>query len=619
LQPLLESLTDSMRHRGPDGRGSYQDAKVFLGHRRLSIIDLTDGGAQPMFSSDGKRVIVFNGEIYNYVELKEELQQQGIVFKASSDTEVLLELISKRGPKSIKQLNGMFAFALWNRQNESLFVVRDRIGIKPVYYIDTPRITAFASDIRALLPLLDEIRINDGIVYDFLSRARVDHSSETFFQGIFKLTPGCFALVENNELRISRWYNLDSRVESLNSTKVFKIRNDMEHIAEVHELFNDAVRIRLRSDVPVGSCLSGGIDSSSIVVAAASMIPKKELHNFQSFSAVFGQWFSKDETRYIEAVKEKCGIQGHDITPTPELLDRMFDHFIANQEEPVTGASPFSQYCVMQLAHSYGAKVLLDGQGADEILAGYDFMVGFYLAELLYHGKFHRFLKEAYLQIKRRNKYAIRTGISQYLPNFLRKYARTPNLLIASELARRHENRQVLGPVVIRPPSLRYALIQYVTIHIQHLLKWEDKNSMAFSIETRLPFLDYRFLEYVLALPSRLIIKNGITKWILREAMNDKLPSIVLRRTDKIGFATPEYEWLRTKSVATITNLSENIHPQLRDYVNLNALHRILKLTPETVNADTWNFIFRVAALNSWLKTFFPSKTPMIAMDSTKT
>jgi asparagine synthase (glutamine-hydrolysing) len=603
-----------MHQRGPDGRGSFQDDKVFLGHRRLSIIDLTEGGAQPMFSGDRNHVIVFNGEIYNYIELKEELQKQGIVFKSTSDTEVLLESIAKRGLSGINALNGMFAFALWDRKNESMLVVRDRIGIKPVYYIDTDKFTAFASDIRALLPLLEDVRINDGIVYDFLSRARVDHSSETFFQGITKLTPGSFALVKNNRLKISQWYNLESRVERLRSEEAFKTRNDREHILKVKELFRDAVRIRLRSDVPVGSCLSGGIDSSSIVVTAISMIPQEELQNFQSFSAVFGEWYSKDETKYIEAVKEKSGIQGLNITPTPEMLDQMFDQFITNQEEPVTGASPFSQYCVMQLAHSNDAKVLLDGQGADEILAGYDFMMGFYFAELLYKGKFHRLLKEVYIQLKRRNKYAIRTGISQYLPNFLRKYARVISPLINTEFVRKHKNRKVLGPVVIRPPSLRYALIQYVTIHIQHLLKWEDKNSMAYSIETRLPFLDYRFLEYILALPARLIVKNGITKWILREALNDKLPSIVTQRTDKIGFATPEYEWLRSGSVQTITNLKEKNHKKLKEYVNIDVLHHLLSKAPESIDSETWNYAFRIAALNSWLQSFFPNASTTIQM-----
>ncbi|MFX1485075.1 MAG: asparagine synthetase B family protein, partial [Promethearchaeota archaeon] len=461
-------------------------------------------------------------------------------------------------------------------------------------------------DIRALLPLLNDIQINEGIVYDFLLRARVDHTSDTFFQGISKLAPGSFALVKSGRLEVSQWYNLKSRVESLASKKAFQVRNDREHVSKVREIFNDAVRIRLRSDVPVGTCLSGGIDSSSIVVTAVSMIPSEELRNFQSFSAVFGDWFSKDETRYIEVVQERCGIQGAYITPTPALLDQMFDHFIESQEEPVTKASPFSQYCVMQLAHSNGAKVLLDGQGADEILAGYDFMVGFYLAELLYKGRLSTFLKEALVQIKRRNRYAIRTGISQYLPNFLRRFVRVSNPLMNTEFMKKHENRKSLGRVVMRPPSLRNALIEYVTAYLQHLLKWEDKNSMAFSIETRLPFLDYRLLEYILALPPSLIIKKGITKWVLREALNGRLPSVIARRTDKIGFATPEYEWLRAGSVKTITNLRKSIHPKLREFVNVRLLDHILRMAPETINADNWNSVFRVTALNSWLHNFFP-------------
>ncbi len=595
-----------MQHRGPDGRGSYYDEKVFLGHRRLSIIDLTDRGAQPMFSSDGQHIIVYNGEVYNYVELAQALKTQKVVMKGRSDTEVLLELISLYGPDGINDLNGMFAFAMWDRQAKVMLVVRDRIGIKPVYYIDTPNLIAFASDIRALLPLLEDVRVNEGIVYDFLSKGWIEHTFDTFFQGVQKLPPSSYAQVDNGVLRIIRWYDLKSRVENLLADKSFKKRKDKEHVLKVRELFDDAVRIRLRSDVPVGTSLSGGIDSSSIVVTATSMIPRNELSNFHSFSAVFGKWYSMDETRYIEAVKEKSGIDGHSITPTPALLDQLFDGFIENQEEPITGASPFAQYCVMQLAHSFGAKVLLDGQGADEILAGYDFMSGFYLAELLYHGKIGRFLKEAYLQFKRRNQFALRTAVSQFTPNFLRRYANIPTPLINSAFASKYRDRKALPPGVIRPVKLRTALIQYVTKHIQRLLKWEDKNSMAFSIETRLPFLDYRLLEYVLALPSRLIIKDGITKWVLRSALADKLPPIISRRTDKIGFATPEYEWLKSGAVESIKKLRLEAHPRLEEYVNLAAIRQILCSDPQVIGAEKWNFVFRVFSLNSWLHTYFP-------------
>ncbi len=602
----LEFLTDSMKHRGPDGRDTFVNDFVFLGHRRLAIIDLSDAGKQPMTSHDSGSHIVFNGEIYNYLELKQQLEDNGVEFRTKSDTEVLLELIARQGAGSITKLNGMFGFVLYNEEKQELLAVRDRIGIKPLYYMETKEFIAISSEIKPLLPLLDDITINEGIVYDFLQRKRVEHTYSTFFNGIHQVPPGHYLTVRNSILHIHQWYNLEDAVSKTQNDEDFSKRTEIGHIEEIKRRFRRSIELRLRSDVPVGSCLSGGIDSSSIVVTASGMIDDEHRENFQTYSAVFGNWYAKDERRYIESIINSCGIIGHFTTPTPERLSRNFNEFITYQEEPVTGASPFSQYCVMELAKAHGAKVLLDGQGADEILAGYDYMAGYYLAELLFKGNFLTFLKELLAQIRRKNSFFIRTFLSHFMPSWFQRFVYSrKSRLMRKEFWKNFREREVLKPVIPRPPSLRVALIEYVTKNIQHLLKWEDRNSMAFSIETRIPFLDPDLMEYVLALPPKYAIRNGVTKWILRKALSNELPPLVRFRTDKIGFATPENTWIAAGQVLPITKLIENQHPMLANYIDIHSLQQALSKNLLSLDSDILNMLFRIAALNTWLNQFF--------------
>jgi asparagine synthase (glutamine-hydrolysing) len=603
----LESLTDLMKHRGPDGRGSFTDGFAFLGHRRLAIIDLSDAGLQPMTANDGMSHIVFNGEIYNYLELKQELVKEGVEFRTKSDTEVLLELISRKGVGAISDLNGMFGFVLYNEKKKEIIAVRDRIGIKPLYYTESNDFIAISSEIKPLLQLLDEISINDGIVYDFLQRKRVEHTNSTFFNGIHQLLPGHYLIVRKSNLEIHKWYKVENGIAMLQNNAEFKNRTLSEHIKEVQRRFKRSVELRLRSDVPVGSCLSGGIDSSSIVVTAIQMIDQEQREIFQTYSAIFGDWYKKDERRYIESVIASKGIKGNFTIPTSKELRLKLHDFINCQEEPVTGAAPFSQYCVMELANANRAKVLLDGQGSDEILAGYDYMVGYYLAELLYSGRFVIFLKELLAQIRRNNHFFIRTFLAHFMPGWLQRYVYSrKNRLMNKEFWNKFRNREVLKPIIPKPPRLRTALVEYVTKNIQHLLKWEDRSSMAFSIETRLPFLDPNFMEYVLALPPGYAIKNGVTKWILRKALSDKLPPIIANRTDKIGFGTPESTWMASGQFLQFTKLIERQHPRLRSYIDIFVLKRILGKKISSLDSGTLNYLFRITLLNEWLNNFFP-------------
>lgn len=606
LVPRIDRLVDVMKHRGPDGRGVFSDEQVILGHRRLAIIDLSDGGHQPMISGNGRFVIVLNGEIYNYPELRTELEKGDVQFRSDSDTEVLLEFWAQSGPSCLPELNGMFGFAVWDRETSSLFAIRDRFGIKPIYYIETERCIALASEIKALLPLLDSYSPNDGAIYDYLMYGQADHTDETFFQEIHRLPAGSYVKVTSEGLIVEKWYDLRQEVAKVQRSSGFSGLSEKHYVKEVKRLFTRAVELRLRSDVPVGSCLSGGIDSSSIVSTARGMIDDSEADIFQTYSAVYGDWFEKDESKYIEALVKKCKVKSNYTRPTELDLNRMFRELMFHQEEPVATASPFAQYCVMKLAHSNGAKVLLDGQGADEILAGYDYSVGYYLGELLRRGRFVKLASESIAQVRRRNKSGLRVALYGMLPKKLRrKRLRRTDPLMNSEFAERFKERNAVEPVRFGPPNLNESLMDEVHYRLQHLLRVEDRNSMAFSIETRVPFLDHNLVAYVLALPPELKIRNGISKYVFRIALGDYLPEIILQRTDKIGFATPDNTWLRSEKSTLIDDLATTQHCYLKRYVDSNRLVSVLKKNKKNLNPKTTSFLFRVVCLQTWLDVHF--------------
>ncbi len=601
-----EHIVDVMSHRGPDGRGVYEAPVVFLGHRRLAIIDLSERANQPMKSSDGQHHIVFNGEIYNHRELREELEQRGVRFKTTSDTEVLLEALVLDGERILPQLNGMFAFVMWDESTGRMLIARDRFGIKPLYYYEDEELLVFASEMKAIFPLVKELRPNDGILYDFLHYGRVDHVDETFFHSIRRFPAGYYAIASVSGIRFERWYDLRAQVRSLRGSPEFRERGEAEHVEEVRRRVLRAIRLRLRSDVPVGSCLSGGIDSSTIVTACSTLL-EDEKSVFQTYSAVYGDWFRLDETRYIKAVLGKTGFHGNYVRPTVADLEQRFSDFMYHQEEPVSSTTPFAQYMVMYLAHSHGAKVLLDGQGADEILAGYDYMVGFYLAELLRRGRILRFIQEAYVQYRRKNRVGLKAALASFLPRRFRKRAmgrRQPH--VSRQFATRFRSRRIVEHLLMDPPDLNTGLLNHVLWKLQHLLRFEDRNAMAFSIETRVPFLDHNVVEYVLALPPEYKIRRGVTKWVLREAFGDLLPSAVLQRTDKIGFATPEELWMRNSEASALRELKVAPHPMLADYVDMKWVHRILNTDLRQIPSKALQMLFRVVCLQLWLDLFFP-------------
>ena len=566
-----------------------------------------------MCSADGRFIGVFNGELYNYRELRKELERENVVFKTESDTEVLLECFAKLGPTALNRFNGMFAFAIWDREKETLFVARDRFGIKPLYYHNNENYVIFASEMKAIIPLLTELKPNDETVYDFLVYGRVDHLDNTFFQRIKRFPAAHYAQISNDSFNRVRWYNIHEEISKQQNSSEFKKRTPSEHVEAFRELFFNAVKLRLRSDVPVGSCLSGGIDSSSIVSVATRFLPSQEKGNFETYSVVFGPWFGLDESVYIDIVAKRFGIKSNLTTPTINDWVEMSSTFMYHQEEPVTGTSPFSQFYVMMLAHSNNAKVLLDGQGGDEILAGYEYMAGYGLAEMFLERNLVNFFRELLDNFRKKRQLTLKVFLYQFAPKFLRQKINLMNKkLLDREFVMRFKNRRAIEPLLYLAKNLNKALMSHVQYKLQHLLKWEDKNSMAFSIETRVPFLDHNLVSYVLSLPSIYKIRKGETKWILREAMKKILPTEISERTDKIGFAAPEEFWLNHKSQKFIQSLKTNPHSLLSNYVDIKKLQSFLKTNAGHFNFDTGRHLFRIICLDLWLKVFFGESSTAI-------
>jgi len=573
LRPIA-SMTRALRHRGPDDEGMLLGAsgapfrlfrgsetrahpelpafavedgaatRVALGHRRLSIIDLSPAGWQPMLSSDGGSAIVFNGEIYNYVELREELRGLGRAFRTDSDTEVLLAAWAEWGSECLSRLNGMFAFAIHDSRRGLLFCARDRFGVKPFYYHHRDGLLAFASEIKALahhpaVPIAPDDRVLSGFLIDGF----LDEGEGTFFRDIVSLPAGHFLeyRVEARELSVRRWYDLPAPAEARDLSP-----------AAFRGLLEDSVRLRMRSDVEVGTCLSGGLDSSAIVAIAARLrAGQVQRFGHSSFTVTYeDKGFA--EATHVDAVVARTGVASHRITPTARDFSGDFGAFLRAQDEPVPSLGMYSQYCVMKLAHREGVKVLLDGQGADEALAGYHYQFGPFLAETA------RTRGLAAMSGEIRDIHTV-TGRPRVFLAALAAYHALPLQGGVVRAARRmFRTHASVDPRAFdtafrgasgggdserhRPcPSLQMERRRdLVSTSIPALLRYEDRSSMAFGIEARLPFLDYRLVEAAIALPASALIRGGFTKRILRDAVSDLLPESVTWRRDKLGFPTPE-------------------------------------------------------------------------------
>lgn len=578
---LVKRMTDAIAHRGPDGEGQWLNANatVGLGHRRLSIIDLSNNASQPMHSADGRYTIVFNGEIYNYIELKEELIKSGHKFKTESDTEVLLKLYEIKKEKCLSKLDGMFAFAIWDESEQELFCARDRFGEKPFYYSYEPgKKFMFASEMKSLFSAGISKEVNNELLYNFINTTfNITHPtdrSKTFYNTVAKLPSAHFLLVNKDlQLQVRKYWSLDNVV--MNSRITF---NEAKEQFKV--MFYRSIKRRLRSDVPVGSSLSGGLDSSSIVCVINDLNKERKIKQ-NTFSARFEN-FHRDEGKYIQMVLDKTNVLPFYTWPDEEGFLKEFDKLLYHQEEPFPSASIYAQYCVMQKAKEEGVTVLLDGQGADEILAGYEFYLDFYLKTVYnfnhadYQNELEEFRKlHKHMQFVDLNEQPPQSKNERALGSFKekvkdvirpvykivnpRKYKRISEKIpiegfFSGDFVSQF-NSNINYDFIYRGSDLNDYLKHSVTIcNLEDLLRFSDRNSMAHGREVRLPFLDHELVEFLFSLPASFKIHKGWTKFLMREAMKDLLPHEITWRVDKIGYEPPQSKWLASKKVIDRTN-----------------------------------------------------------------
>lgn len=592
-QEDISLMMNSQRHRGPDDEGFFVEENVGFGFVRLSILDLSSAGHQPMFSDDARYVLVFNGEIYNYIELREELSKH-FNFKTKTDTEVLLNAFRLWGKDCLSRFNGMFAFAIYDRVEKTIFAARDRFGVKPFYYFVNDKEFVFASELASVFEYLKRAKIalqpNRTMVFDYLAYNRTDHTEYTFVNQIKKLPHGHELLLRNGNLKINRWYNVVEQLsEGWNNPK------------EYYNLFESSVKLRLRSDVPVGLCLSGGLDSSSIASTLIKGLGKRDLF---AYSAVYGVGKIGDEQKYIQEYDSELPNLNY-IYPTQDSLINDYDSFLNCHFEPASSLSIYSQFKIMKDA-SKNVRVIMDGQGADEQLAGYtDFFASFFI-ELLQSGQFLSFSKELFAYYRNHTSMSPLVSMMYYLsPNLVKQMAlKYKTKTISPSFYQEQISKSTLNQELYSPRLLQESLVQHFENKLEHLLKWVDLSSMYHSIEARNPFLDYRLVEKTLASSSKMLIHNGNTKWILREAMKNILPEKIRTRQNKIGFDNPADDWLRHPFFQEqANNAIQNLKVSGVDYFELDMCKKRLDLHLKgeiNISKEIWKLIH----IDSFLKKF---------------
>jgi asparagine synthase (glutamine-hydrolysing) len=595
----IQKMTDIIAHRGPDGDGKWISTcgKVGLGHRRLSIIDLSHQADQPMHYL-GRYTIVFNGEIYNYIELKDTLQKQGYTFKTQSDTEVLMALYHRDKENCLQHLDGMFAFVIHDAQENTAFCARDRFGEKPFFYsYQQGQHFYFGSEMKTLWAGGIPKKVNNKMMYNYLSFGYTENPnelSETFFDGCIKLIHSHYIKIDLNTLtiKIKKYYDIDWK-------KIDKSITEKQTTEKFKELFYTSVSRRLRSDVPVGSSLSGGLDSS-LVVCVIDALNKGMNISQNTFSAVF-PGFKKDERKYMDFVTSVTNVTPHYVTPTDEGLINDIEKLSWHQEEPFGSASIYVQYKVMELAKLNNITVLLDGQGADEILAGYHSYFASFFNELKKNNKSN--YKEQYSQylnvhstneINGVTKKSIGNFIRDFSPSIIKPLKRIKLFLNQSNNSSFNPNfYKEFESSIFETPGNSFSSLNESLYHstykygLQQLLRFADRNSMAHSREVRLPFLSHELIDFIFTLPANFKINNGWTKYTMRNTF-DILPNEIKWRKDKIGYEPPQKSWMENE------NFKEKIYQSRlklisNGYINKNYKVKDIKaLDAQDISNNSW-------------------------------
>ena len=599
-----KAVIDVVAHRGPDGEGWKQTetdfGRLVMAHRRLAVIDTSDTGAQPMSYADGRYWMVFNGMIYNHVELRNDLAGLGHQFCGQSDTEVLLASYAQWGEAALDRLNGMFAFIIWDSKRRTIFAARDRFGIKPLYWINNEEGVAFASEIKQFMALEGfEAKLNGARAYDFLTFAITDHHSETLFSGVSQIRNGeCITLdldqwCPGDPVDVRRWYQ-QPEPGTIDLPSEVATR-------KLYDLLEESVKLRLRSDVTVGFGLSGGLDSSSIVGLASRQNDNERI----TVSACYDD-SSVDEREFINIVNAKSLTKPVHVFPHGEDLVRKLDQVVRHMDGPFTSTSMFAQWCVFEAAQKAGVTVMLGGQGADEQLSGYHSAFAPFHAGLMFNIDLGKLLKETAAQRRRHGTSALwQTGTlgAALMPGPLRNLIRHLRRTHHPKWLKDEFSQAYKSPLAQTNDLGDLITEQMFGAGLPMLLRYEDRNSMAHGIESRLPFLDHRVVELTVGLGAKYKIVDGETKWLLRRAMDGVLPNAIRDRQDKIGFATPECAWLAGPAKALV---EQGMHEAVERFPNLFDASRINTLREEVLNGQRpFDFtLWRIVCFAAWGRVF---------------
>jgi len=598
----LLDVSQVISHRGPDDAGillfntknskfhklkledkfssSGIESTEFNGafvHRNLFLVDKSKACHQPLSNNSDYLWIVFDGEIFNYKDLISELIENGQILNSQSDVEVILAAYSFWGLECVNKFNGNWAFAIWDSKKKLLFLSRDRLGIKPLYYLYDNHNFIFCSEIKGIREYIEQdLKIDNDRIIEYLIRAQifVGETEDSIFKGIKQLSPGSNLIFSNNKIQLRKYWNL-------NLTK--NNSSFSENVEGFLKLFHQSVQSQLGADVEVGSCLSGGIDSSSLVSFSSEMFNIR----LRTFSAVWPEE-NCNEAHFIEKVNKKNNCISNTFTPNLENILELIDKEIWHQEIPFSGGSLLAQWCVMEKAKAANIKVLLDGQGADEVLAGYPFYLTAYVNEMVFSLKWNELVK--YYSLLKKNGYTFKWFLNNQRYRFISpiRRARLPikrKLFKENKLNTEHHNGYACNKLN------EFVKSQIELTVLPMLLHYADRNSMAHSVQSRLPFLDHRLVEFTVNIPAEQKIRGTLTKVILREAMKNYLPEEIYNRTDKIGFSTPIEKKLFYKGSQLFEYCLDSLHN--------SDIYKTGWLEPDEINS---NNIFGLYSLSRFLK-----------------
>tara|TARA_Y100000589_G_scaffold140070_1_gene133789 strand:- start:6811 stop:8712 length:1902 start_codon:yes stop_codon:yes gene_type:complete len=582
------------------------DIHGFFGHQRLSILDLSAMGHEPLADETGNYWLTYNGELYNYLEIKQELKESGVVFRSNTDAEVVLKAYILWGKECLSRFNGMWAFAIYNVKNQELFASRDRFGVKPFYYLMHNENFAFSSEQKALVMSgLIPRKINKKAAFDYLAFASLENDPDGLFENIIELEPGCNLIFDykNWNLNIEQYYdlNVNRKKETVNPEK------ENKYIEDITSLFRSAIKLRLRSDVLVGACLSGGIDSSAIVGQMADL-GAEDIFTFTACS----RQAEFDETHYANLVNEKIGAQSKLIYPEPGELLNDIEELVYAQDIPLFSTSTYAQFRVMKKVKETGVKVVLDGQGGDELFGGYlPYHINQWMDDVR-SGNIVRLVREL------KSFDSLSTGIQFFTKQYLKHYGvrkmpsfvykkliqkvQTEHQYIAYDLMRAHGSMGYKKSRKKPPKSLNGILKhEFYNTRLKQYLKCEDRCSMWHSVEARVPFSDdINLIEYVFNIPGSYKIQKGNKKYLLKEATEHLLPEDIYNRKDKMGYVTPNNQWIYSIK----DDLKKYFTPDLEEYFNYGALMKDYDEFFNQVNIPENQRMFKFIAFAIWKKTY---------------